>query len=55
MNSNSPVWAAIMGNYCNKYWIPKKSPQKNKEQQQKPFQGLKKEISQSTAGMGPPI
>lgn len=28
-----------------------KIPPKNKEQQQKPFQGLKKEISQSTSGM----
>lgn len=46
-----------MGNYCNKYWIPKNHPptKKNKEQQQKPFQGLKKETSQSTAGIGPPI
>lgn len=55
MNSNSPVWAAIMGYYCNKYWIPKPPPKKNKQQQQKPFQDLEKEVSQSTAGMGPSI
>lgn len=33
----------------------KKMPPKNKEQQKKPFQDLKKETSQSTAGMSPSI
>lgn len=33
----------------------KTPPKKNKQQQQKPFQDLEKEISQSTAGMGPSI
>lgn len=34
---------------------PTPRPKKNKEQQQKPFQDLKKQTSQSTADMGPSI